>query len=64
MPCFKTFFGFLDNDNIEYTSNKLENFFKRTLPKSVKRIMKTKNGVKSRIDLRIEIWDRRNFIKI
>jgi hypothetical protein len=64
MPYFKTFFNFLDDDNIEFTSNKLENFFKRTLPKSVKKIMKTKKGVKSRITLRTEIWDRANFIKI
>lgn len=64
MPYFKTFFNFLDDDNIDSTSNKLENFFKRTLPKSVKKIMKTKNGVMSRITLRTEIWDRTNFIEI
>jgi transposase-like protein len=64
MPYFKTLFNFLDDGNIECTSNKLENFFKRTLPKNVKKIMKTKKGVKSRITLRIEIWDRANFIEI
>jgi len=64
LPYFKTFFGFLDDENIECTSNKLENFFKRTLPKSVKKIMKTKNGVKSRMSLRTEIWNRTNFIEI
>jgi transposase-like protein len=64
MPYFKTFFNFLDDKNIESTSNKIENFFKRTLPKSVKKIMKTKNGVTSRITLRTEMWDRANFIKI
>lgn len=50
--------------NIEYTSNKIENFFKRTLPKNIKRLIKIKNGVKSRINLRTEIWDRENFIEI
>ena len=64
MPYFNTFFGFLDDDNIEHTSNKLENFFKRTLPKSVKKIMKTHKGVKSRIALKTEIWNRSNFIEI
>jgi len=64
MPYFKTFFVFLDDHNIESTSNKLENFFKRTLPKSVKKIMKTKNGVKSRTTLRTEIWNRTNLIEI
>jgi transposase-like protein len=64
MPYFKTFFNFLDDENIAFTSNKLENFFKRTFPKSVKKLMKCKNGVKSRLMLRIEIWDQTNFIKI
>ena len=52
---FKSYFNFLDNKNIESTSNKLENFFKRTLPESVKKLMKYKKGLKSRITLRIEI---------
>jgi len=64
LPYFKTYFNFLNDKNIEYTSNKIENFFKRTLPKSVKKLMKTKKGVKSRITLRTEIWDQSNFIKI
>ncbi len=64
MSYFKTFFNFLDDDKIESTSNKLENFFKRTLSKSVKKIMKNKNGVTSKIALKTEIWDRENFIKI
>jgi predicted peroxiredoxin len=63
MPYFKTFFNFLDDKNIEFTSNKLENLFKRTLSKGVKILMKCKNGVKSKITLRIEIWSRKNFIK-
>ena len=64
MPYFKTFFNFLDDKNIEPTSNKIKNFFKKTLPKSVKKIMKTKNRAMSRITLKTEIWDRENFIKI
>ena len=64
MPYFKTFFNFLDENNNESTSNKIENFFKRTLPKSVKKLMKNKNGVESRIALRTEIWERDNLIEI
>jgi transposase-like protein len=64
IPYFKTFLNFLNDKNIETTSNKLENFFKKTLPKSVKKLMKSKKGIKSRITLRTEIWDRNNFIKI
>ncbi|MDR0911846.1 MAG: hypothetical protein LBM96_04500 [Methanobrevibacter sp.] len=50
--------------NIESTSNKIENFFKRTLPKSVKKLFKINKGIRGRIKLRTEIWDRENFIKI
>jgi hypothetical protein len=64
MPYFKTYFNFLNDSNIEITSNKVENFFKRTLPKSVKKLMKSKKGVISRITLKTEIWDRTNFIEI
>jgi hypothetical protein len=54
----------IDDKNIEFTSNKLENLFKRTLPKGIKKLMKCKNDAKSRMTLRIEIWDLKNFIKI
>jgi hypothetical protein len=64
MPYFKTYFNFLNDSNIEITSNKVENFFKKTLPKSVKKLMKNKKGVMSRATLRTEIWDRTNFIEI
>ncbi len=37
MPYFKTFFGFLEDENIERTSNKIENAFQKTFPKSVKK---------------------------
>jgi hypothetical protein len=45
MPYFKTSFAYLEDENIERTSNKIENIFQKTFPKSVKKLMKIKTGV-------------------
>ncbi len=37
MPSFKTYFAYLEDENIERTSNKLENKFQKTFPKSIKK---------------------------
>ncbi len=58
MPYFKTFFGFLEDENIERTSSMIENVFQRTFPKRVKRLMKIKRGVISRINIRIDIQNQ------
>ena len=42
LPYFKTYFNFSDDKNIEFSSNKIENFFKKTILKSVKKLMKIK----------------------
>ncbi len=36
VPCFKTFFAFLEDENIEKTSSMIENVFQKTFPKRVK----------------------------
>lgn len=59
-PYFKTFFAYLLDENIERTSNKLENKFQKTFPKSIKRIMKIKKGAMSRINIRKEILNQKN----
>jgi len=59
MPYFKTFFAFLEDENIERTSNKIENCFQKTFPKSVKKLMKIKTGVMSRINIRKEIQNQK-----
>ncbi|NYB52849.1 MAG: hypothetical protein HVN35_09870 [Methanobacteriaceae archaeon] len=59
MPYFKTLFAFLEDGNIERTTSILENVFQKTFPKSVKRLMKIKKGVMSRINIRIDIWNQR-----
>ena len=58
MPYFKTFFAYLEDGNIERTTNKIENIFQKTFPKSIKRIMKIKKGVMSRINIRKEILNQ------
>ncbi|CEL25125.1 hypothetical protein [Methanobacterium formicicum] len=64
MPYFKTFFAFLEDENIERTSNKIENAFQKTFPKSVKKLMKIKRGVMSRINIRIEINSQKKLFDI
>ncbi|NPV51695.1 MAG: hypothetical protein HPY60_10955 [Candidatus Methanofastidiosum sp.] len=59
MPYFKTLFAFLEDGNIERTTSILENVFQKTFPKSVKRLMKIKKGVMSRINIRIDIRNQR-----
>ncbi|MBV1767839.1 MAG: hypothetical protein KUA29_06015, partial [Methanobacterium sp.] len=61
---FKTFFAFLEDENIERTSNKIENIFQKTLPKSVKMLMKIKNGAMLRINIRIEIQNQKKLFDI
>ena len=57
-PYFKTYFNYLDNKKIEKTNNKIENYFLKTLPRHVKTIMKTFQGVLCRIWLRQENWGK------
>jgi len=59
MPYIKTCFSYLLDENIERTSNKLENQFQITFPKSIKRIMKIKKGAMSRINIRKEILNQK-----
>ena len=47
----------LKDKRIEKTSNKIENAFQKTMPKSRKRTFKTKRGVLKRIYRRDLIWN-------
>ena len=44
-PRYKSFIHHLKDKRIEKTSNKIENIFQKTMPKSKKRTFKTKRGV-------------------
>ena len=56
-PRYKSFIHYLKDKRIEKTSNKLENAFQKTMPKSRKRIFKTTRGVLKRIYRRDLIWN-------
>ena len=56
-PRYKSFIYHLKDKRIEKTSNKLENAFQKTMPKSRKRTFKTKRGVLKRIYSRNLIWN-------
>lgn len=58
MPYFQTCFSYLLDENIERTSNKLENTFKITFLKIIKKKMKIKKGAMSRINIRKEILNQ------
>jgi hypothetical protein len=64
MPCFKTYFYHLIDDKVDKTNNKIENYFLKTFPRHVKKIMKTFEGILSRICLREKFWSKYNEIQI
>ena len=50
----------LEDENIESTTNKIENCFQKIFPKHIKRLMKTEKGIVTRIALKISYWNSRN----
>lgn len=60
VPYFKNLTFHLSDDNIESTSNKLENYFHQNFNKSIKKLYKTENGILKRFDLRRKKWDSEN----
>ncbi|SFL67567.1 hypothetical protein SAMN02910297_01479, partial [Methanobrevibacter olleyae] len=54
---YKSFIYHLKDKKIERTTNKLENAFQKTMPKSRKRTFKTIRGVLKRIYRRDLIWN-------
>lgn len=57
-PRYKSFIYHLKDNKIEKTSNKIENAFQKTIPKSKKQTFKTKWGVLKRIYRRNIIWNQ------
>ena len=57
-PRYKSFIYHLKYNKIEKTSNKIENAFQKTMPKSRKQTFKTKRGVLKRIYRRNLIWNQ------
>ena len=58
VPRYKSFIYHLKDKRIERTSNKIENAFQKTMPKSRKRTFKTSRGLLKRIYRRDLIWNQ------
>ena len=59
---FKRYTNYLKDRNITKTSNKIENYFRNTLPKGIKRIFKTKKGLQEQLTLQKEKWETKQII--
>ena len=60
---FHRYVQHLDDENIEKTSNKVENYYRQTNPEKIKKLYKTKNGILTYLDYQMENWTE-NHIKI
>ena len=59
-PYFKNLTYFLDDPQIESTSNLIERIFEDLAPKHIKKYYKTLKGFLSRFNLKLKRWDKRN----
>lgn len=60
---FHRYVEHLDDENIEKTSNKVENYYRQTNPEKIKKLFKTKNGILTFLDFQMQNWTQ-NHIKI
>ena len=60
---FHRYVQHLDDENIERTSNKVENYYRQTNPEIIKKLYKTKNGILTFLDYQMENWTEKH-IKI
>lgn len=63
IPYFKNLTYHLESDFLESTSNKIENFFQKVLPKHIKKTFRSIFGLKARLELKIEFWNKNNLQK-
>ncbi len=60
---FHRYVEHLDDDKIEKTSNKVENYYRQTNPEIIKKLYKTKNGILTFLDFQMQNWTQKH-IKI
>ena len=60
---FHRYVEHLDDDHIENTSNKIENYYRQTNPEKIKKLFKTKNGILTFLDFQMQNWTQKH-IKI
>ena len=54
----------IKNNDIPNTNNKLEGYYKITLPRHLKRIFRTEKGLNTKLRLNQIRWTERNVLKI
>jgi len=60
---FHRYVEHLDDEKIEKTSNKVENYYRQTNPEIIKKLYKTKNGILTFLDFQMQNWTQKH-IKI
>ena len=57
---FHRYVQHLDDENIEKTSNKVENYYRQTNPEIIKKLYKTKNGILTFLDYQMKNWTEKH----
>lgn len=57
---FHRYVQYLDNEKIERTSNKVENYYRQTNPEKIKKIYKTKKGILTFLDYQMQNWTEKH----
>ena len=57
---FHRYVQHLDDENIERTSNKVENYYIQTNLEIIKKLYKTKNGILTFLDYQMENWTEKH----
>ena len=60
IPYFKTLTLHHTDKNIPKTTSKIENYFRKTMPRHKKYIFKTIEGITARINFKIQKWNKNN----
>ena len=58
---FHRYVEHLDDENIEKTSNKVENYYRQTNPEKIKKLYKTKKGILTFLDFQIQKLDTKTY---
>ena len=56
LPNLNRLTQFMDNPNIALPSNDIENYYRQTLPKAIKKIFKIPEGLTTYLKLKMENW--------
>lgn len=57
---FQRYIEYLDDENIEKTSNKVENYYRQTNPEKIKKTYKTKQGILTFLHYQMKKWTKKH----